>query len=67
VAPTIINTFIETYDFTGKTLVPFATSGSSAIENSEEKLKKQYPNLSWKPGKLLMTKQALDAFADDWK
>ena len=27
VAPRIINTFVESYDFTGKTLVPFATSG----------------------------------------
>jgi flavodoxin len=31
VAPTIINTFLESYDFAGKTIVPFATSGSSGI------------------------------------
>lgn len=29
VAPTIIDTFVESYDFSGKTLVPFATSGGS--------------------------------------
>lgn len=29
VAPTIINTFVESYDFSGKTIVPFATSGGS--------------------------------------
>jgi flavodoxin len=34
VAPTIINTFLESYDFTGKTIVPFATSGSSGIEGA---------------------------------
>ena len=29
VAPTIINTFLESYDFSGKTVIPFATSGGS--------------------------------------
>ena len=32
VAPTIINTFLESYDLTGKTIIPFATSGGSGIE-----------------------------------
>ena len=32
VAPRIINTFLECYDFKGKTIVPFATSGSSGAE-----------------------------------
>ena len=32
IAPTVINTFLERYDFTGKTVIPFATSGSSGIE-----------------------------------
>ena len=31
VAPTIINTFLESYDLTGKTIIPFATSGGSGI------------------------------------
>ncbi len=31
VAPTIINTFLEQYDMSGKTIVPFATSGSSGM------------------------------------
>lgn len=31
IAPTVINTFLESYDFAGKTIVPFATSGSSGI------------------------------------
>ena len=38
VAPTIINSFLETYNFSGKTVIPFATSGSSGIENCEKKL-----------------------------
>lgn len=53
VAPTIINTFLETYGFAGKTVIPFATSGSSGIENCEKKLRQQYPSINWKPGKLL--------------
>ena len=53
VAPTIINTFIEANDFTGKTIVPFATSGSSTIENSCNELKATYPALKWKEGLLL--------------
>lgn len=38
VAPTIINTFLESYDLTGKTIVPFATSGGSGIGKTNEKL-----------------------------
>ena len=30
-APTIINTFLESYDFSGKTVIPFATSGGSGM------------------------------------
>lgn len=38
VAPTIINTFLESYDLTGKTVIPFATSGGSDMGNTNEKL-----------------------------
>ena len=52
-APRIINTFIESYDLKGKTVIPFATSGSSGISNSVEVLKKTYPELNIQEGKLL--------------
>jgi flavodoxin len=39
VAPTIVNTFLESYDFTRKTIVLFATSGSSGIGKSADELK----------------------------
>lgn len=52
-APRIVNTFLESYDFTGKTVIPFATSGGSGVEKSADDLKKKYPNLNWKKGKLL--------------
>ena len=38
VAPTIINTFLESYDMSGKTIVPFATSGGSDMGKTNEKL-----------------------------
>ena len=38
VAPTIINTFLESYDMTGKTIIPFATSGGSGIGDTNKKL-----------------------------
>lgn len=53
VAPTIINTFIESYDFSGKTVIPFATSGGSGIEGCEKALQQKYPKITWGKGKLL--------------
>lgn len=39
VAPTIINTFLEQYDLTGKKIIPFATSGSSGMGGTNAELK----------------------------
>lgn len=60
--PTIINTFMETYDFAGKTVIPFATSGSSSIEQACRDLKSAYPKANWKEGRLLnnATKEQLE-------
>lgn len=44
VAPAIINTFLESYDFSGKTVVLFATSGGSGLGKTAEKLKSICPN-----------------------
>lgn len=38
IAPTIINTFLEQYDLTGKKIIPFATSGGSGMGNTNEEL-----------------------------
>lgn len=51
--PSIVNTFIESYALDGKTVIPFATSGSSTIDNSVKVLKEQYVNINWQNGKLL--------------
>jgi len=63
-APTIINTFIESYDLSNKTIILFATSGSSDIKKSVEDLQKTYPNLNIKSGKLLnnASKSQLETF-----
>ena len=53
VAPAIIHTFLESYDFSGKTLIPFATSGGSGIGKAEKSLKEHCPNAVWKKGQLL--------------
>ena len=44
---------METYDFKGKTVVPFATSGGSDIKKACSDLKDAYPDVRWKDGKLL--------------
>ncbi len=54
VAPAIINTFFESYDFSGKVIVPFATSGGSGFGRTMEKLRPSVPGTAiWKEPKLL--------------
>ena len=62
--PTIINTFMEAYDFKGKTVIPFATSGGSSIKKACEDLKAAYPDVNWKEGKLL--NRATKKDLEDW-
>ena len=63
-APTIINTFIETYGFAGKTVIFFATSGSSDIAGADKQFHAQYPDINWKTGKLL--NNASRKLLQDW-
>ena len=53
VAPTIINTFLEAYDFSGKKITLFATSGGSGFGNTVSELKPSAPNADIVEGKLL--------------
>ena len=53
VAPTIINTFLEKYDFSGKKIVLFATSGGSGFGNTVKELKPSAPGAEIVEGKLL--------------
>lgn len=50
-APRIIQTFWESYDLTGKALIPFATSGGSGMGNTDAILQKSAPKGNWKLGK----------------
>ena len=52
-APTIVNTFIEAHDLSGKTLNVFATSGSSDVKDSYNDLKKAYPQYTWGESRLM--------------
>ena len=49
-APKIISTFLETYDFDGKTIVPFCTSGSSSIGGSVSDLEALTDGATWLEG-----------------
>jgi FMN-dependent NADH-azoreductase len=51
VAPTIINTFLEQYDLTGKTIIPFATSGSSRMGKTNSELAPSCKGAILKEGK----------------
>ena len=52
VAPTIINTFLEAYDFSGKKIILFATSGGSGFGKAVDGLKTSAPGASIQEGKL---------------
>lgn len=52
-APTIINTFLESYDFSGKSIILFATSGGSGFGKSVEELSPSCPNAVIREGRML--------------
>ncbi len=65
VAPTIINTFLESYDFSGKTIIPFATSGGSGFGRTAEILKPLCAQTAkWRDGKML--NHISDKALKDW-
>lgn len=64
VAPTIINTFLESYDFSGKTVVLFATSGGSGFGKTLDELKGSVSDTAkLVEGKLLNGKPSRDELA----
>lgn len=50
-APRIISTFMESYDFSGKTIIPFCTSGSSSIDSGAAKLQQLTSGARWLDGR----------------
>ena len=62
-APTIVNTFLESYDFTGKTIILFATSGGSGLGKTAADLKNSAPGAVIQDGKLLNGRQSRESLA----
>ena len=52
-APRIVSTFMESYDFSGKTIVPFCTSGGSGIGSSDSNLEQLTSGADWLDGRRL--------------
>ena len=52
VAPTIVNTFLERYDLTGKKIIPLATSGGSGMGNTNKELAPSCPGADLREGKV---------------
>ena len=65
VAPTIINTFLESYDMTGKTIIPFATSGGSGMGKTNEKLMPSCKGAKLLDGKVMKANVGAKEL-DDW-
>ena len=69
IAPTIINTFLESYDLTEKTIVPFATSGGSGMGKTNEMLQPSCSGAKLVEGRLFkadVSKQELASWAEQW-
>ena len=67
--PSIIDTFMEAYDFAGKTVVPFATSGGSGIGDSGRNMNALAPKARVATGKVFDTGVSADtiaAWAQTW-
>lgn len=59
-APRIISTFVESYDFSGKTIVPFCTSGGSGMGSSAANLEELTNGAQWIPGQRLSGSDSRD-------
>ena len=67
--PSIIDTFMESYDFSGKTVIPFATSGMSPIGESERNMQRLAGSAKVLEGKRFsaaVSSGKLKAWADQW-
>lgn len=51
--PSIIDTFLESCDFSGKRMAAFATSGGSGIDGADKELREMCPKADWTGGMLL--------------
>ena len=54
----MVDTFLESRDLTGKTVIPFATSGGSGMAYAQRHLQGLYPALRWEQGELVTARTA---------
>ena len=64
-APKIIYTFLESYDFSGKTIIPFCTSASSGMGSSGTNLHSSAPDAVWKSGCRVSSASNIDALVNE--
>lgn len=60
--PRIMDTFVESYDFSGKTMIPFCTSGGSGIGSSGDNLKANAGSGNWKEGERLSSSSDIEGW-----
>ncbi len=65
--PRIMDTFVESYDFSGKTVIPFCTSGGSGIGSSGANLEKNAKSGKWLEGERLDSSSDLESWVKKYK
>ena len=65
--PKVILTFLDTYDLSGKTVIPFCTSGSTGISGSMNTLRNYNKNVNWKDGRrfTISSKEEINRWVKD--
>lgn len=64
VAPRIVQTFLESYDFSGKTIVPFFTSGGSGAGRTDEVLRESCPAAAWRQSRRFSGGESVSALRE---
>lgn len=66
-APRIINTFLDSYDFSNKKVILYCTSGGSSIDKTYNDLKNSYPDIDFIKGSRLYSNSDIDSFVNSVK
>ena len=66
-APKIVNTFLDSYDFSNKKVVLYCTSGGSSIDKTYNDLKNSYPDIDFIKGSRLYSNSDIDSFVNSVK
>ena len=66
-APRVINTFLDSYDFSNKKVILYCTSGGSSIDKTYNDLKNSYPDIDFIKGSRLYSNSDIDSFVNSVK